>query len=90
MPIPNGGCLVATYVISGAVLRLHADGLRLGLSLDRLFDGHGPFLLQHGLGHAVPEGGAIGQLACGLLDFAEQLAGLVQGVLEGNPRPSPS
>jgi hypothetical protein len=41
----------------------HADRLRLRLGFDRLLDGHRPFLVQHGLGDAVGEGRAVGELA---------------------------
>jgi MFS family permease len=41
---------------AAVIARLHADRLRLRLGLDRLIDGHVPFLMQAHLSHGVGEG----------------------------------
>ena len=57
-------CLLGCKGLKGAleVLCLHADGLRLRFGLQSLVQRHGPFLMQHGLGHTVRKRRATGQV----------------------------
>ncbi len=62
------------------VLRLHANGLRLGFGFDGLLDRHRPLLLQHGFGHAVGKGWAHRQVFRHGLRFGEQVCRFNQTV----------
>ncbi|MBU4000942.1 MAG: hypothetical protein KKB94_01345, partial [Proteobacteria bacterium] len=64
------------------VLRLHADGLSLGLGLDGGVEAHVPFDVELVLGDAVGEGRAPGQRQRQLAGGVDQGVGLDQPVVE--------
>ena len=56
----------------------HADRLGLRLGFDHLVDAHRPFLVQHGLGHAMREPRAVGQRTRELDGFVLQIGAGMQ------------
>ena len=68
------------------VLGLHADGLRLSFGFNRLLNCHRPFLVQHGLGHAMRKCWAVGQFLGQCNGIGKQGVGRYQPVKEAPSR----
>ena len=67
----------------------HADRLRLRFRLDHLVDPHRPFLVEHGLGHAMREPWAVGQRSGDLMRLGlERLGADARHCRSPSARPS--